>query len=60
MSINAMIYMRGQRSDYDHWNALGNKGWSGQVLPYFKGMEDYVHGSNEYHGHGGECLFKRR
>ena len=60
-SINAMIYMRGQRSDYDHWNALGNKGWSwDEVLPYFKGMEDYVHGSNEYHGHGGELPVQER
>ena len=60
-SINAMIYMRGQRSDYDHWNALGNKGWSwDEVLPYFKVMEDYVHGSNEHHGHGGELPVQER
>ena len=60
-SINAMIYMRVQRSDYDHWTALGNKGWSwDEVLPYFKGMEDYVHGSNEYHGHGGELPVQER
>ncbi|MEO8627385.1 MAG: GMC family oxidoreductase N-terminal domain-containing protein, partial [Betaproteobacteria bacterium] len=36
-SINAMVYMRGQRSDYDHWASLGNRGWSwNEVLPYFK------------------------
>ena len=35
-SINAMIYMRGQKEDYDHWAALGNEGWSwDEVLPYF-------------------------
>ncbi len=33
-SINAMVYMRGQKSDYDHWAALGNRGWSwDEVLP---------------------------
>jgi choline dehydrogenase len=36
-SINAMVYMRGQRGDYDHWAALGNRGWSwNEVLPYFQ------------------------
>lgn len=54
-SINAMIYMRGQRSDYDHWAALGNKGWGwDDVLPLFKNMEDYFDGANEFHGAGGE------
>lgn len=54
-SINAMIYMRGQKSDYDHWAALGNKGWGwDEVLPLFKGMEDYFGGANDFHGAGGE------
>ncbi len=54
-SINAMIYMRGQKSDYDAWAALGNRGWSwDEVLPYFKRVEDYAHGADELHGAGGE------
>jgi len=54
-SINAMIYMRGQKSDYDAWAALGNRGWSwDDVLPYFKRVEDYAHGADELHGAGGE------
>jgi choline dehydrogenase len=54
-SINAMIYMRGQRSDYDHWAAQGLRGWSwDDVLPIFKRSEDYVHGADEFHGAGGE------
>jgi choline dehydrogenase len=40
-SINAMIYMRGQKEDYDHWAALGNAGWSwDEVLPYFRQLEE--------------------
>jgi choline dehydrogenase len=54
-SINAMIYMRGQKDDYDHWAALGNEGWSwDDVLPLFKKVEDYQHGADEMHGVGGE------
>ena len=50
-SINAMIYMRGQASDYDHWAQLGNRGWSWHdVLPIFKRTEDYQHGADAYHG----------
>ena len=60
-SINAMIYMRGQKSDYDHWAALGNKGWSwDDVLPYFKRTEDYVHGADALHGSGGELRVEER
>jgi choline dehydrogenase len=60
-SINAMIYMRGQRSDYDHWAALGNRGWSwDEVLPYFKRTEDYQHGADEHHGAGGELRVEER
>jgi choline dehydrogenase len=54
-SINAMIYMRGQKADYDHWAALGNEGWSwNEVLPYFTRVEDYQHGADALHGAGGE------
>ena len=60
-SINAMIYMRGQRSDYDHWAQLGNLGWSwDDVLPVFKHSEDYQHGADEFHGAGGEMRVEER
>jgi len=60
-SINAMIYMRGQRSDYDHWAQLGNRGWSwDDVLPVFKQSEDYQHGADEFHGEGGELRVEER
>jgi choline dehydrogenase len=60
-SINAMIYMRGQRSDYDHWAQLGNRGWSwDDVLPVFKHSEDYQHGADEFHGAGGEMRVEER
>ncbi|HEX4858645.1 MAG TPA: GMC family oxidoreductase N-terminal domain-containing protein, partial [Usitatibacteraceae bacterium] len=39
-AINAMVYIRGDRWDYDHWASLGNPGWSyDEVLPYFKRAE---------------------
>src|SRR4051812_4618984 len=54
-SINAMIYMRGQKEDWDHWAALGNRGWAwDDVLPIFKGLEDYERGATEGYGAGGE------
>ncbi len=60
-SINAMIYMRGQASDYDQWAALGNSGWSwDEVLPIFKASEDYQHGADEFHGEGGELRVEER
>src|ERR1700730_3628866 len=53
-SINAMIYMRGNRRDYDHWHELGNEGWNfSDVLPYFKKAENEERGASEYHGTGG-------
>ena len=60
-SINAMIYMRGQKSDYDHWAAQGLRGWSwDDVLPVFKRSEDYEHGADEAHGAGGELRVEER
>jgi choline dehydrogenase len=54
-SINAMIYMRGQAADYDHWRQLGLTGWSwGDVLPFFKRHEDHFLGVSESHAVGGE------
>ncbi|AVQ71171.1 alcohol dehydrogenase [acceptor] [Microcystis aeruginosa NIES-2519] len=53
-SVNAMMYIRGNRRNYDHWNGLGNENWSYQdVLPYFKKSENYQGGSPEYRGSGG-------
>src|ERR1700732_1339169 len=53
-AINAMVYMRGHRSDYDRWASLGNAGWSyADVLPYFKRSEDNSDLDGEYHGKGG-------
>ncbi len=60
-SINAMIYMRGQKEDFDHWQSLGNKGWGwDEVLPIFKMSEDYQHGPDEFHGVGGEMRVEER
>jgi choline dehydrogenase-like flavoprotein len=53
-SINAMIYLRGNRADFDGWAASGCEGWSyDEVLPYFKRSEDNERGANEFHGVGG-------
>jgi choline dehydrogenase len=54
-SINAMIYMRGQAADYDHWRQLGLAGWGwDDVLPFFKRHEDSFLGPSAYHAVGGE------
>ncbi len=54
-AINAMIYMRGQAADYDHWRQLGLEGWGwDDVLPIFKRHEDHVFGAGPFHGAGGE------
>lgn len=53
-AINAMVYIRGHHSDYDHWAALGNTGWSYQeVLPYFIKSEHNERIRNQYHGQHG-------
>ena len=53
-SINGLIYIRGQREDFDHWAALGNAGWRfDEVLPYFIKAEGNQRGSNPLHGGDG-------
>ena len=60
-SINAMIYMRGQKFDYDHWESMGNRGWGwSDVLPIFRRSEDYQHGADDFHGSGGELRVEER
>ncbi len=49
-SINALIYVRGQRSDFDDWAAQGNDGWAFEdVLPYYKRLESHPLGNTAYH-----------
>lgn len=53
-AINAMITMRGQSADYDHWRQLGLAGWGwDDVKPLFVGLEDHFLGDSEHHGTGG-------
>jgi choline dehydrogenase len=53
-ATNAMIFIRGHRLDFDHWNYLGNEGWSyDDVLPYFRRSEDNCRGANRFRGTGG-------
>ncbi|MFL5823221.1 MAG: GMC family oxidoreductase [Solirubrobacteraceae bacterium] len=53
-SINAMVYIRGNRADYDGWAAMGFEGWGyDDVLPYFLKAEDNERGASEWHGAGG-------
>src|SRR5215467_2111923 len=59
-TINAMIYMRGQAADYDHWRQMGLQGWGwSDVLPYFKRQEHHFAGASEFHGAGGEWRVDR-
>jgi len=53
-SVNAMIYLRGPREDYDGWAAEGNQGWGfDDLLPYFKRAEHNERGADAFHGTGG-------
>ncbi len=53
-SINAMVFVRGNRQDFDDWAAQGNPGWAYEdVLPYFKRMESWQLGESPYRGVGG-------
>lgn len=59
-AINAMVYIRGHRSDYDGWAALGNRGWSYEdVLPYFIKAEDNDSLAGRFHGRGGPLAVSR-
>jgi choline dehydrogenase len=53
-SVNAMVYIRGNRADYDEWAAMGFDGWGwDDVLPYFVRAEDNERGASALHGAGG-------
>ncbi len=53
-SVNAMIYIRGHRNDYDTWSQMGCKGWSyDEVLPVFRSLENNERLNGEYHGQKG-------
>ena len=53
-SINGMVFVRGQAQDFDTWAQLGNRGWSYRdVLPFFKNMESYASGDDEFRGRDG-------
>jgi choline dehydrogenase len=53
-SINGLLYIRGQKEDYDHWRQLGNAGWAfDDVLPYFRRAEDQERGADDLYGVGG-------
>ena len=60
-AINAMIYMRGQAADYDHWRQLGLAGWGwDDVLPYFKRHEDHFLGASARMASAANCASRRR
>ncbi|WP_342115665.1 GMC family oxidoreductase [Pseudoduganella sp. OTU4001] len=61
-SINGMIYMRGQSSDYDHWAELcGDPSWRwSEVLPLFRKSEDHYGGASDFHGAGGEWRVEKQ
>lgn len=59
-SINGQAYIRGHRSDFDHWASLGNRGWSyADVLPFFRKSELHEDRRDEYHGSGGMLRVSR-
>lgn len=60
-SVNAMVYIRGSRQDYDTWAQLGCRDWSyDKVLPVFRDLENNQRLSGEYHGVGGELTVSDR
>ena len=59
-SINAMVWIRGRKADYDGWAENGAKGWAfADVLPVFKSQEDWEGGANEWRGSGGPIHIRR-
>ncbi|WP_144185619.1 GMC family oxidoreductase [Elioraea rosea] len=53
-SINGLVYIRGQREDFEHWRQLGNSGWSADdVLHYFRRAEGNIRGADDQHGGDG-------
>ena len=53
-TINAQLYNRGNKLDFNEWRQFGNEGWAyDDVLPYFKKAEDFERGADEFHGIGG-------
>lgn len=53
-SINGLVYIRGQRQDFDHWRQCGATGWAyDDVLPFFMKAEDQARGASAFHGAGG-------
>jgi len=59
-AVNGMIWVRGDPLEYDHWESLGNPGWSlSGVLPYLKRMEQYAHGDPEFRGRSGPMFITR-
>jgi choline dehydrogenase len=59
-SINGLVFIRGQQEDFDRWAAAGATGWSyREALPYFKRLERFEGGEDEYHGASGEFAVSR-
>jgi len=59
-SINAMVYIRGHREDYEEWKAAGNPGWGwDEVLAAYRAMEDNEEGANDWRGSGGPLFIRR-
>lgn len=59
-SLNGMIYMRGDKTDYDEWEAAGATGWAWRdVAPLFRRSEDHADGASEHHGAGGPLHVER-
>ena len=59
-AINGMVFVRGNRANYDSWSEEGCTGWGyDELLPYFKKLEDFEAGASEYRGEGGPIKVSR-